>query len=225
MSAARLLPDENENNVIAISSNVNSGTSGIIIAARMSDKKAFSIDYGGKYYLFIGTRAYVWDYSEVSYLTDYGTIKAQRKLCWYILNDISVNHPVEYYGYIFFFSDVGQIDVYGDSSTDYDKALSRTLTTAPSGLGLPRADKKLKNLVLYYRCKNSVDINIYIYCDGKMGEDYSFATTIRHEDPFSGKSHRTVFPLSLPSAHSYNIKLDVTGGDFELDCIDYEYTV
>ena len=216
---------ENENNVIPISANVNEGSSGLIVQIRLSGKKVFSIDYGGKYYLFVAGKAYVWDYSEVPYITEFGTVKAQRKLCWYMLNGLNVNFPVEFYGYVFFFSDQGQIDVYGDTDSNYGAESFRTLTTAPSGLGLPRIEKKLQSVTLSYRCKNSVDINIYFYCDGKAGDDYSFSARIRHDDPLMGSFHCTAFPVSLPSAHSFNIKLEVSGGSFELNSIDYEYTV
>ncbi len=190
-----------------------------------ASKKAFSVDYDGKYYLFIGSKVYVWDYSEVPYLTAYGTLKAERKLCWYILDNIRANFPVVYKGYIFFFSERGQIDIYGDSKNDYGMALKRTLTTSPSGLGLPRLEKKLKNIALSYRCKDIVSINIYFYCDGKSGDDFSYAVNLKHEESLMGSYYRRVIPVSLPPAYSFNMKVDVYGGDFELDCIDYEYTV
>lgn len=216
---------ENENNVLPISANINSGESGLIIQTKKASKKAFSLDHDGKYYLFVGKNAYVWDYSEMPYLTEYGTLRAERKLCWYILNGITVNFPVAYYEYIFFFSDKGQIDIYGDSNNDYGQTLHRTLTTSPSGLGLPRIEKKLENITLSYRCKEIVRINIYFYCDGKEGGNYSFSTDLMHDDSLGGSFHRTVFPVSLPTAYAFNVKIDVYGGSFELDCIDYEYTV
>lgn len=216
---------ENENNVLPISANVNGGTSGLITQIRLNSGKAASLDYDGKYHLFIGDKVYVWDYSEVPYLTNFGTVKAQRNLCWYILDGIRVNLPVEYCGQIFFFSDSGQINVYGIGTTDFDAPLSRTLTTAPSGLGIPRMEKRLDSITLSYRCKESVDISIYFYCDGRAGSDYSYAASLKHEDTTLGSFHQTTVPVSLPTAHSFNIKLEVTGGSFELDSIDYEYTV
>lgn len=216
---------ENENNVLSISANINKGEDGLIAQVKLASKKGFSLDYNGKYYLFVAKKAYVWDYSEVPYLTNYGTLRAERKLCWYILDGFNVNFPIVYCGKVFFFSDMGHIDVYGDSTTDFGKVLSRSLTTSPSGLGLPRLEKKLKNIILSYRCKDSVNITIYFYCDGKVKDEYSFSASVKHEDTSDGSFHRTVIPVSLPPAYSFNIKMDVFGGSFELDCIDYEYTV
>ncbi len=216
---------ENENNVLSVSANINGGENGLIAQAKLASNKGYSLDYNGKYYLFVADKVYVWDYSQVPYLTNYGTLKAERKLCWYVLSGFNVNFPIEYCGNVFFFSDMGQIDVYGESDTDFGETLKRSLTTAPNGLGLPRIEKKLKNIILSYRCKNSVDINLYFFCDGKTGGDYDFSACIKHEDTPGGMFHRTVIPLSLPPAHSFNIKMDVLGGSFELDCIDYEYTI
>lgn len=216
---------ENENNVLSISANVNKGKDGLIAAARSASKKGFSLDFDGKYYLFLGDKAFVWDYGEVPYLTSYGTVKAERKLCWYVLSGFQVNFPAVFDGNIVFFSDIGQIDVYGDGDTDFGKVLKRSLTTSPSGLGLPRIEKKLKNITLSYRCKGNVDIDLYFYCDGKAENEYFFNARISHSDMQEKIFHRTVIPVSLPPAYSFNIKTDVSGGSFELDCIDYEYTV
>ena len=86
-------------------------------------------------------------------------------------------------------------------------------------------EKRLDSITLSYRCKESVDISIYFYCDGRAGSDYSYAASLKHEDTTLGSFHQTTVPVSLPTAHSFNIKLEVTGGSFELDSIDYEYTV
>ena len=217
---------QNENNVVQLSQNINKGEYGLLPYSLGAEDDMFSIDHMGKYHLFVKNKVFVWDYNEYPYLNSGGTIVSQKKLCWYIYTNMKVNHPFEYYNYIFYFSDEGCIDYYAATLSDFGFPVNARIVTADSGLGLPRLEKKLHHINISYSCDEDAKIELFIFRNGAEENDYESRILIKSESTKSPtKKHYERFPVSIAPAHSFNVEIKVNANVFELHGIDFEYSV
>lgn len=88
--------DTGEHNIKPISGNINKGDGyGLLECETDSIKKCRSMDFDRKYMLFVGKRAYIWDYNSSPFYDSGNYSKAQEKLCWYMYEDMHEGYYFE----------------------------------------------------------------------------------------------------------------------------------
>jgi hypothetical protein len=71
----------NERVIVPISQNINPD----LLKNSLADlQAAVSVDDGFYYYLFVGTKVYLWDYNSTAFIDCSDILKAQNRLAWYI---------------------------------------------------------------------------------------------------------------------------------------------
>jgi len=135
---------ENEKNVQPISYNVDK----LLRPALCEADAVSSADHNGRYWLQAGEYTFVWDYSGSPYTYSGGTVSSERKLAWYIFDNIS--------GELFCVgnelycarSDAPMVSVFEDRADDFGEPIKSYWHSAEMKLGKVNDFKVVEKLWL-----------------------------------------------------------------------------
>lgn len=216
---------ENENNIVPISGNVNKTTKGILMQSKANLTDCHSIDFDGKYMLFIDGTCFVWDYRTKPYNSYAGSKKAEESLCWYIFKNMCGIYPFIVSGYLFYGHKDGGIVWYDIYAYDFGSNIASKFATSNLWLGFPRLEKKLYRMCLDYGIVDETVTNVYFRCDENMTGTYDGSFTLMDNGGSFESAYRSISELSLPKAHNYSITIDASGGKIRIKRIIMQYRI
>ncbi len=89
--------DNGEHNIKPLGANILKGAGiGFLDNEKESLKNCKSADFDRKYYLFVGDRAYIWNYDESSFVDSGSYSTAQKRLIWQIYNGLISGLPCNF---------------------------------------------------------------------------------------------------------------------------------
>lgn len=187
---------------------------GFLAKAKSCDGKCFSIDFDRKYFLFFGTYAFVWDYSQYGYSTSLEPIEAQRRLSWYYFDGIYANELFEISGKLY---GVYQADkntkfmIFSDEENkDFDKDIECEFMTPEIELSTVQAKKLLKE-VFFSVLKENAEIKVFVYADGKEIQSESFDVKACTDEKI-GKLERLYIAAKPYEGYRFSFKISSTSG-------------
>ncbi len=231
--------NSDELNIVRISGNIMGslplGTG--FVCDSMSDKQSCtSADYDGYYFLFVGKKAYVWDYSETPYFsTAYGKTNEQR-LAWYVFDGIDAAFAIKTEkSELFIFRRSDQTpSLFSEANTDdYGLPISSFFVTKSYDADMPHLEKHLKRLLITLSGGRNSHVTLSVLAGGKNGKVLftkkisakrfswdSFNWNTLCLNSTSEKSHIIMLPPM--KQRNYAVKAECSDGVFgasELECI------
>lgn len=206
-----------EQNVKPISKNVLKGNgTGILDNDKNSLENAWSVDFDRKYMLFIGSKAYIWDYDESGFVDTGNYSKAQERLIWYIYDGIS--------GEVFFETRSGlacitkhNVQLYGfDKSMDKSDVVCRYVSGIVSEM-YPFSKKFVTDVSLMLKKNVNSAYTLSLYADGKKYYEVVLP---------QGQGGKEKIILKLPKKELYGFGYEISGsGEIEIEHMLFDYTI
>ena len=209
--------DTGEHNIKPVSRNIEKGKGeGLLDNSAESLKKACSVDFDRKYMLFVGDRAYIWDYDESSFVDSQNYSQAQRRLKWYVYDSLlGDGFYVVGKSLVSFTGEDNCFRVYSQN-TDCD-GFECVVDSGLLGLSNPFERKYLCGLELILAKKNPGIITLELSCDGEV---FYIRDVQAH---FAQKSKlRFKLPYSIGFCYGFRICSD-TGFELYGANIKYKY--
>jgi hypothetical protein len=168
----RIVSTENssEDKVKPISGNINGVPLRPGLLQENNLAAAVSIDYDRKYWLCVGGKVYIWDYEMTPYwnYTDYE--QAQRRMAWFLLNNIPAAHwcggQTLYYGagnrLVRFKKD-------NNDFADFGRAIEAYWVSKAMDFGLPDYYKTVQEVVISVKADTNTTIVLSVSSNKKAG--------------------------------------------------------
>ncbi len=205
-----------ELSVRSLSSNIlGSGLeTGFLARVKDCEGKCFSIDFDRKYFLFFGTHAFVWDYSQYGYSTSLEPFEAERRLSWYYFDSIRTYAPFELFGKLYGLHESDEntkFMVFSDEEIkDFDKAIECEFMTPEIELSTVQA-KKILNEVFFSLLKEDSTVKVTVYVDGKETQSESFDIR-KDETGERGALERLFLAVTPFEGYRFSFKISSTSG-------------
>ncbi len=208
--------DTGEHNIKPISGNILKGAG---LGLLDNDKKLLTsscgVDFGRKYYLFVGNRAYIWNYDMTPFRESSSYSAAQNRLCWYMYDGIQGNY----------FAGAGTrlVSLYDNDGvyilSFFDDFISSyTETDFKSGISecfLPLVRKHITDMSIKLQRKTSTELTLTLYADGKRYYEAKL--------PMAKKQKEKLL-LHLPTKALYGFGFEIRGkGEYEIEQITADY--
>ena len=174
---------KDEKNVSPISMNIDgtNNSKGLLDAIKNSLVEATSCDYWGMYWICVGSKVWVWDYSISSFVQAGNDYENATRLSWFPLTNINANCFFDADGELYLGDrTIGRIAKFTDTYNDFGQAINGYWQTKKLDFGLFDWTKYI--LEARYSTKSDIATNItttYTFDDGnrvdsKIDSIYSF---------------------------------------------------
>lgn len=154
-----------EKNIVPISSNINGNylRPGLLYEDTELLKKAVSVDYEGKYWLFVGGKVYLLDYSNILNVND------TKKNVWLLFDNFNVSHIVNIGNKLIFgSSNVGRLSELSNVHNDFGEPINALFRTKLLDFGYPDYLKMIREL--WYTCKANTNSEVSVKYLDDSGE-------------------------------------------------------
>lgn len=194
--------DSGEHNIKPISGNILSGDGfGLLDNDINLIRNACSIDFGRRYMLLAGDRAYIWDYNKTSFAEYNNYSKAQERLCWYIYDGIYGDMLYEESGRLislcretgdfYEFCDEGNV-----SQTEF------CIRSHDENFGSDFSQKLVTEIEITAAAEAAKDVKLVLYADGERYYERNLLFA-------DGKE--TLHKILLPSKKLYRFSYELCG--------------
>lgn len=193
--------DSGEHNIKPISGNILSGEGGFLDNDTELIKNACSIDYGRRYMLFVGNRAYIWDYNKTFFAEYNNYAKAQERLCWYMYDGVYGDMLYENGGRLISFcrqtGDFYEFCDEGDvSQTEF------CIRSCDENFGSDFSRKLVTEFEITAESEAAKDVKLVLYTDGERYYERNLLFA-------DGKE--TLHKILLPSKSLYRFSYELCG--------------
>ena len=158
-----------ERNIKPISANINGSRDlGRGLLCEDFTQRAASADHGGRYYLLIGERAYVWDYALAPYYDSAGK-SAQSRLTWYLFDNIKASclFTAHREGRLAFVSSYdGGVGAFCEGAGDMGSDLRAHYLTKSYDFGSPELVKCINSFVVSSNSGGGCNFALELMADG-----------------------------------------------------------
>jgi len=171
---------ESERNVQPISRNIDPK---LDAEDRDAKKAATSVCFEGRYWLCIGARVYVWDYTTRPYIVSQGTDNAARRLGWYFFEDVEGGVWFTFYNTLYLGTRSSpRIAYFTRKFDDFGTPMYAFWKSPMLDFGAPHVYKHIENVWFVCRadraCRNEVRY-LYDMYDGTKGVEEPESIVIR----------------------------------------------
>ena len=207
--------DTGEQNIKPISGNILRGEGfGLLENTQENLISACSCDYDRKYMLFVGNKAYIWDYDVTPFRESASYGAAQGRLCWYIYDGVAGGRCVNVDGNLvgFGLSDRVYLYTYAGGA---QKSTRSVLDSGMSECFYPLVRKHVTGMSIKLKRDEGCEINLSLYGDGE--KYYEIKLPER-------KNEKEKLLLHLPkkSLYGFGFCINAVGG-YEIEEIVAEY--
>lgn len=167
--------NEDEMNVVPISECIlGSDTAGLRAESDKDKAACRSIDFAGKYYLFIGGRAYIWDYTATPYYSGISMKDFGKKFAWYVFDGMRVSDVSEIGGSLWFIREGEALPTLFSEKNgdDFGNPIHSHFRTKEYDIGTPSLYKRASRMAMSLTAMGSAVVSLRLFCDGKRIIEY-----------------------------------------------------
>lgn len=207
--------DTGEQNIKPISGNILRGKGlGLLENTREELTSCSSCDYDRKYMLFVGSRAYIWDYDTTPFRESSSYSVSQERLCWYIYSGITGDRYVNVDANLVAFglSDKVYLYTFGGGA---QKSMRSLLDSGMSECFYPILRKHVTGMSIKLRRDEGCEINLSLYGDGEKYYEIKLPERKKEKE-------KIMLHLPRKSLYGFGFCIDAVGG-YEIEEIVAEY--
>lgn len=167
--------NSDEMNVVPISECIlGDGARGLRSESEADSAACVSIDSGGKYFLFVGTHAYVWDYTATPYYSGISMREFGKRFAWYVFGSMGITAVFELGGELWFIKkDEALPTLFSEKNRrDFGSPITSHFCTKEYNVGFPALYKRAARASLTLTSHGKADVVIFILCDGRKILEY-----------------------------------------------------
>lgn len=165
-------------NIVPISDNITDSRrqNGFFSVSGDALQAATSCLHDRKYLLCAGDKAFIWDYGAVSYVNSSDTVKAAKRLAWFVFEGMAAAVPLSHGGRLYLLAaDTAQTETAGTAvlcaaasgDTAGESGYGASFRSKNHDLGYPHRGKAVSHFSLSCRTAEAVTITLEFFADGE----------------------------------------------------------
>lgn len=162
--------NSDEMNVVPISECIlGDGARGLRSESEADSAACVSIDFGGKYFLFVSAHAYVWDYTATPYYSGISMREFGKRFAWYIFGKMGVSAVFGIGGELWFVKKCEVLPTLFSEKNrnDFGSPIVSYFRTKEYNGGFPALYKRAARAAFTLTSRGNAHVKLFVVCDGK----------------------------------------------------------